>query len=101
MTLWSMAWRNLLRNRRRTLATLLGMVVGLVAVLLFGGYRSNIVYGMQAGFVQYSGHLQVQRRGYFLDGADDPLAWGIVGYERMVDAIRSDPVLAPMLTVVA
>lgn len=100
MTLWSMAWRNLLRNRRRTLATLLGMVVGLVAVLLFGGYRSNIVYGMQAGFVQYSGHLQVQRRGYFLDGADDPLAWGIVGYERMVDAIRSDPVLAPMLTVV-
>lgn len=97
MNLWMLARRNLLRNRRRSLATLLAMVVGLTAILLFGGYRSNILYGMETGFVQYSGHLQVQRRGYFLDGGDNPTAYGIAGYQRIIDAVNGDAVLAPML----
>lgn len=96
----SLALRNLLRNRRRSLATLLAMTVGMVAILLFGGYRSNIVYGLQTGFVQYSGHLQIQRKGYYLDGGDNPTAYGIAGYERLVERIRGDAVLAPMLAVV-
>lgn len=100
MNFWSLALRNLLRNRRRSLATLLAMVVGLTAILLFGGYRSNILYGMQTGFVQYSGHLQIQRRGYFLDGGDNPTAYGIADYPRIVEAIRRDAVLSPMLAVV-
>lgn len=100
MSLLSLALRNLLRNRRRSLTTLLAMIVGLVAILLFGGYRSNIVYGMQTGFVQHSGHLQIQRPGYFLDGGDNPTAYGIAGYQRIIDLIRRDPVLAPMLVVV-
>jgi len=33
-----LAWRNLLRNRRRSLMTLIAMVLGLTAVLLCGGY---------------------------------------------------------------
>lgn len=100
MNTWALALRNLLRNRRRSLATLLAMVVGLVAILLFGGYRSNIMYGSQTGFVQGTGHLQVQRRGYFSDGGDNPAAYGIVDYPRLLEQIRNDPVLAPMLAVV-
>lgn len=99
MNVWMLARRNLLRNRRRSLATLLAMVVGLTAILLFGGYRSNILYGMETGFVQYSGHLQVQRRGYFLDGGDNPTAYGIAGYQRVIDAITGDAALAPLLRV--
>ncbi|GAB1388496.1 FtsX-like permease family protein [Rubrivivax sp.] len=101
MKLWQLAARNLLRNRRRSLATLLAMVVGLTAVLLFGGYRSNILYGLQTGFVQFSGHLQIQRHGYYLDGGDNPLGYGIADYARLVAAIRSDPVLAPRVRVIA
>ncbi|MBI1906117.1 MAG: ABC transporter permease [Rhodocyclales bacterium] len=100
MSLWSLALRNLLRNRRRSLATLLAMVVGLVAILLFGGYRSNILYGTQTGFVQHTGHLQIQRQGYFLDGGDNPAAHGIADYPRWIAAIQRDAVLAPMVAVV-
>ncbi len=100
MNLWHLALRNLLRNRRRSLATLLAMVVGLTAILLFGGYRSNILYGMETGFIQFSGHLQVQRRGYFADGGDNPAAYGIAGYQRIIETIASDPELAPLLRVV-
>lgn len=100
MNTWVLALRNLLRNRRRSLATLLAMVVGLAAVLMFGGYRSNILFGTQTGFVQQTGHLQIQRTGYFLDGGNNPAAYGIAGYRRLIDAIEGDAVLAPMLAVV-
>jgi putative ABC transport system permease protein len=95
-----LALRNLLRNRRRSLTTLLAMVVGLTAILLFGGYRSNILYASLTGFVQNSGHLQIQRPGYFLDGGDNPTAYGIAGYQRIIESIKRDPELAPMVTVV-
>lgn len=100
MNNFSLALRNLLRNRRRSLTTLLAMVVGLVSILLFGGYRSNIMYGMETGFVQFGGHLQVQRKGYFVDGGDNPTAYGIDNYEQLVERIRNDKELAPMLAVV-
>ena len=96
----ALAWRNLLRNRRRSLTTLSAMVIGLTAILMFGGYRSNITYGMETGFVQSSGHLQIQRRGFFLEGGDNPTAYGILNYQHIVEVLRHDPVLAPLLTVV-
>ncbi len=96
----SLALRNLLRNRRRSLTTLLAMIIGLVAILIFGGYRSNITYGSQTGFVQGTGHLQIQHKDYFLDGSDNPASYGIADYARIIEVVRHDPVLAPMLTVV-
>ena len=100
MKTFSLALRNLLRNRRRSLTTLLAMVVGLTAILLFGGYRSNITYGMETGFVQASGHLQIQHKGYFLEGGDNPTAYGIADYQHIIDLVKQDKELAPMLAVV-
>jgi len=100
MKTMSLALRNLLRNRRRSLTTLLAMVVGLVAILIFGGYRSNIIYGSQTGFVQATGHLQIQQKDYFLDGGDNPSAYGIADYTKIIDLVRHDAELAPMLTIV-
>ena len=62
MRLLSLALRNLLRNRRRSLATVLAMVIGSVSILLFGGYVQNIVDGMQTDYVRDGGHLQLQHR---------------------------------------
>lgn len=100
MKTFSLALRNLLRNRRRSLTTLLAMVVGLTAILLFGGYRSNITYGMETGFVQGSGHLQIQHQGYFLEGGDNPTAYGIADYQHIIDLVKRDKELAPMLVMV-
>jgi putative ABC transport system permease protein len=97
---FSLALRNLLRNRRRSLTTLVAMVIGAVTILIFGGYARNITYGLQTGYVRYSGHLQVQRKDYFLYGTGNPAAYGIESYRRVIDVIAHDPVLAPMLKVV-
>jgi putative ABC transport system permease protein len=100
MRTWLLAVRNLLRNRRRSLTTLLAMVIGTVTILTFGGYTRNITYGLQTGYVVRSGHLQIQRKDYFLYGTGNPAAYGIRDYQKVIDAVRQDPVLAPMLVVV-
>ena len=100
MNTLSLALRNLLRNRRRSLMTLFAMVLGLMAVLLFGGYARDIAYAMQSDFISRTGHLQIQRKGYFLYGSGNPAAYGIQEYEAIVAAVKSDPVLAPMVGIV-
>ena len=100
MNTLALALRNLLRNRRRSLVTLLAMVIGLCATLVFGGYSGSSIYAMQTGYVGLHGHLQIQRKDYFLFGSGNPAAYGIADYPRLIDAVRRDPELAPMLTVV-
>jgi putative ABC transport system permease protein len=76
------------------------MVIGVVTILIFGGYSRNITYSLQTGYVLSGGHLQIQRKDYFLYGSGNPAAYGIADYQRVIDAVEHDPVLAPMLTVV-
>jgi putative ABC transport system permease protein len=92
-----LACRNLVRNRRRSTVTLFAMALGLVTVLLFGGYVRDIKYAMQTDFVRRTGHLQVQHSDYFLLGSGNPAAYGIEGYEAIMSTIRSDPDLGPMV----
>lgn len=96
----ALALRNLLRNRRRSLMTLFAMVLGLIAVLLFGGYIRDITYALQSDFVQRTGHLQIQHKGYFHYGSGNPAAYGIRDYENILAIVKNDSVLAPMLAVV-
>ena len=98
MTL-SLALRNLFRNPRRSLTTLLAMVLGLMAVLLLGGFIRDITYQLQSDYVRRTGHLQVQRKDYFLYGSGNPSAYGIPRYERVLSRLQHDAVLAPMLVV--
>ncbi|AOJ87128.1 ABC transporter permease [Burkholderia sp. MSMB0856] len=95
-----LALRNLQRNRRRSLTTLLAMIVGVSAILLFGGFSRDITLGLQTDFVQRSGHLQIQRQGYFLYGTGDPAAYGIRDYPALIERLRRDSQLAPLLQVV-
>lgn len=100
MNTFSLALRNLLRNRRRSLTTLLAMMIGICAVLIFGGYARNSIYALQTGYVQVHGHLQIQHKNYFLYGSGNPAAYGIPDYQRIIAVVKHDPVLAPLLTVV-
>src|SRR5450830_1097086 len=98
MTL-SLAVRNLLRNRRRSLATLLAMAIGSTSILLFGGYSTNINYTMHTEYVQNGGHLQIQHRDFYLYGSGNPTAYGITDYIKILAAVQNDEVLRNMILV--
>lgn len=94
-----LAVRNLLRNRRRSLSTLVALAIGLASILLFSGFQTNLGATMLTAVVRAGGHLQVQHRDYFLFGGSNPGAYGIAGYQDLIKAIRSDAVLGPMVSV--
>jgi putative ABC transport system permease protein len=99
MMTFNLALRNLLRNRRRSLATLLGMAIGSTAILLFGGFKTNISYEMHTTHVRKDGHLQIQHRDFYLYGSGNPSAYGITDYTNILEAIQSDEVLRQMVAV--
>lgn len=100
MNTWMLAARNLLRNRRRSLATLLALAIGSASILLFGGFRAYIEYSMLTGYVRAGGHLQVQHRDFFLYGNGNPTAYGITDHPGLMRSILDDPVMKPMVKVV-
>jgi putative ABC transport system permease protein len=97
--LLTIASRNILRNRRRSLMTGSAVAAGALATLLFGGYASYIFAGLETGNVQRVGHLTVFRAGYFLFGSGNPAAYGIDRYQDVVTLIRRDTVLRPLINV--
>ena len=99
MTL-NLAVRNLLRNRRRSLGTLVAMSIGCASILLFGGFSGNINYEMLTRIVQRGGHLQIQHRDFYLYGSGNPTAYGIADYDKILHAIQKDEVLQKMVVVV-
>ena len=96
----AIAYRNLFRNARRSMITVMSVATGAIAVLMFGGFVSNIFHSLETGLVIGGGQLQVFRQGYFHFGAGDPASYGIGNYAQVIDTIRNDAQLGPMVAVV-
>ncbi len=94
------AYRNICRNKRRSLMTILAIAVSSVSVLLFGGNISSIIYTLQTGYVRTSGHIHIYKKGYSRYGAANPAAYGMEDYGRIIKLINDDPAVKPHLRLV-
>jgi len=75
MMKWTkLALRNILRNKRRSLVTLLAIAVGFAAISLFRGYTSNMYFGLETMAVRGEGlgHLTIFKEGWLEKGKLDP-----------------------------
>ena len=70
----SMAWRNLWRNRRRSLATIASIAFGLTAVAVFAGYKRATYTGLAniAIHSELVGHLTINKAGWSTEGKLHP-----------------------------
>jgi putative ABC transport system permease protein len=97
--LFTIAIRNILRNGRRSLATVLAIAVGAIALLVFGAFRLDVFQGLETNAVQHGGHLTVFRRGYFLFGQGKPDEYGISGYQTVMGIFKNDPRLKKLISI--
>lgn len=95
MTELLIAFRNLGRNRRRSLFTLLTVAMGFAAVNLFAGYVNDVYEGLsrQAVHGELLGHLQVRMAGDRAERRLNPeeFVFSRDQLQRLEQIIREDP----------
>lgn len=90
--MWKLALRNVLRHKARTGMTLLAIIVGVVGLILSGGFVQDIFKQLGEVLIHsQSGHLQVSRSGYFERGARSPEKFLIADPEPLRKAITAVP----------
>ena len=77
-TRWSQfAWRNTLRNRRRSAVTVTIAALGTAAILLAGGFALFTYEGLAQAAARTTGHLIVAKAEQFDKDEDVPLQHGL------------------------
>lgn len=76
-----LAFRNILKSRRRTFVTLMAVGFGFASIALFQGYIHSIYEGLRASAIHGSGigHLTLYAKGWEAHGKSDPEAHMITG----------------------
>ncbi|MFO0598026.1 MAG: FtsX-like permease family protein [Myxococcaceae bacterium] len=99
--LLSMAFRNVTRNRRRTLITLAALVMGVTAVGtirgLLNGLQGAIVRGTVEGTI---GAIQIHRTGYLANVMSTPLSLDFVldpALEAKIKGVKGVKAIAPRI----
>jgi putative ABC transport system permease protein len=85
--MFKLALRGMMRNRRRSMMTLLAIAFGFSAIALFAGYTHNIYDGLgrQSIHGEMLGHLTLYKKGMRKEGKLDPERYLLTAQE--VDAI--------------
>src|SRR5512140_1273607 len=99
-----LALRGMLRNRRRSLMTLLAIAFGFSAIVLFAGYTHNIYDGLgrQSIHGEMLGHLTIYKKGMRTEGKLDPERYLLTAPEvaaigKLVQAEAHVELVAPRL----
>ncbi len=94
---WRIGWRNLGRNRRRTLLTALGLGVGYFAVVFIVGWADGLTAEMlETGTGLLSGQLQVHDADFRPERSIYDTIGGRSGVdvEELIDTVTLDPAIA-------
>jgi len=99
---WAIAFRNVLRQRRRTAIALSAIGFGVIALILAGGFIESIYFEMREATIRsLLGHIQVTRAGYRETGTADPFAYLLPTQSDALAAIERTPgvqLVAPRLS---
>lgn len=94
------AFRNIFRNKRRSLMTITAISVSAVSIILFGGFVFAVMYGLQTELVQKTGHIHIYKKGFFDYGSGNPLSYSIENYSDVIDSVMKDPQLKNRVKIV-
>ncbi len=96
--MFSLALRNLLRQKSRTVITVLAISSGVIALILTGGFVQDIFTQLgEASIHSRSGHLQLFRQGFYEAGSRSPEKYLIDNPDTLSRKIQSHPEVADVL----
>ena len=72
-TWFIIALRNLKKNKRRSLFTIIAIALGFAAINIFGGFTSYVFSGLQNSYIytKGNGHISIYKNGYLKSNKND------------------------------
>ena len=88
----SLALRNILRNKRRTLLALSAIITGVAGIIIFGGFIEFTFQGLRESTIRTQlGHVQIYQRGYIEHGVANPAKYLIKEPAKVEKVLREMP----------
>ncbi len=87
----NLAWKNVLRNRRRSLVTILIATVGCMSVLVASGFAFYTYDMLRDSSAREFGHITIGGKEYFTRDEETPMQFGIDDYQQLTARLMSDP----------
>lgn len=87
---WRMAALNLLRNRRRSLLSVLIIAIAVFALTSAGGFGLYTYQALRESTARDTGHLTLSQPGFFEQDEESPLANGIADSALIVERLIDD-----------
>lgn len=85
----SLAWRNVLRNKRRSTITLLAVIFAFTGNILLGSYFLSMFYGLRESTIRsQTGHLQILKKGFVKFGTSSPGEYLIEDSDEIIAEIN-------------
>ncbi|MGF1758635.1 ABC transporter permease [Photobacterium sagamiensis] len=78
-----LAWYNVLRNRRRSILTILMTAIATIALLVSGGFGLFTYQSLEEMTIRETGNVTLSTPGYFDTEEDFPLQLGMSGYREL------------------
>jgi putative ABC transport system permease protein len=90
--MWKLAARNISRHKTRTALTLGAIVLGVVGLILTGGFVEDIFTQLREATIHSQlGHLQIYEAGYYTSGRRSPYQYMIQDPQKKIMELRELP----------
>lgn len=92
MKIVSLAFRNILRNKRRTFLTLSAIISGVASIVILGGFIEFTFQGLREQTIRTQlGHIQIYQKGYIEHGVADPAKYLIKDPGKVESVLQEIP----------
>lgn len=88
---------SLIKQRRRSMVTLLAIIMGGIAVFIFGGFVQYSFWQLKEQTIRTNiGHIQIYKEGYLESGSPtSSLKYTISNYDEIKSLLMNDPQIGP------
>lgn len=99
--LLSISFRNVFRNPRRSLITILAVAVGVTAIIVFGGYINNQFWGLRESTIRsQTGHFQIYKKGYEEFAVKSPNEYRMENFREVEEILKKDSIIGEKIEVI-
>ncbi|MGM0508442.1 MAG: ABC transporter permease [Fusobacteriota bacterium] len=88
MFYFKLGMRNIIKNHRRTILTMLTIIIGMVSVIIARGFVDYSMWGLKESTIRSGlGHFQIYKEGFNEHGEEEPYKYLIDDYKSVIREI--------------